>query len=197
MKSRRIFGLLTFAMIFALPLAAMAAGDAHGEHHIDWLKSVILPFINLTMFLVILVVALKKPLKNYFQNRAQELKDALEAAERAEKEAKAKLAEYGEKIKDLEKEREELFATFRKEAEAESERIVARAKERASKIKEDMERSLANELSLATNELREETIRNLVVQVSEIFENKVTDKDRNALADQAIDQLGGAGAGEM
>ncbi len=196
MKTRRTLTLLAFVLAFALPFVALASGDAHGEHHVDWLKSVILPFINLTMFLVILVVVLKKPLKNFFQNRAKDLKDALEAAERAEADAKAKLAEYGKKIKELESEREELFAKFRKEAEAESARIVARAKERAEKIKDDMERSLANELSLATNELREETIRNLVVQVSEIFENKVTDKDRNALADQAINQLG-SGAGEM
>lgn len=102
------------------------------------------------------------PVRDMMQNRQNRIKNELESAAADMESAKALKEEYEAKLKDINKEAEEILSEARKKALANENRIVSEAKEEAARI---IERA-GVEAELEKNKAADEVKREMVVLAS-------------------------------
>ncbi len=151
--------------------------------------------VNFGLMLFILGWKVVPILRNYAGNRHDNIQGSLDEAQRLHAEAKQMLAEYADKIKDVDKEVDELITGIRSDAEAERKRIIADAEKYAAAMKKDAEDRIANELQTARAELEREVIAVAIAAAEKILSEKTTPMDHKALIDTFIIDVGAASAG--
>ena len=75
-----------------------------------------------------------EPAKKVLQNRQERIKNELDEAQTSMEQANALKAEYEEKLKDVEKEKQEILSEARKNALKNESEIIEKAKEEAARI---------------------------------------------------------------
>jgi len=151
--------------------------------------SLILAAVNFTMFVGLLVIVLRKPLRDFFATRHQEVKERLAEAERMKTEAAAKYREYEEKLKALEAEANQLLEEARAEGEAEKQKIIAAAEQAAARLGTDAERRVAHEVRVAQAALRQEAVAQAVDAARQILQQQLTAEDDAGLVRATVDQV--------
>lgn len=161
-----------------------AAGDASQVESGVLLKDFLYRVLNFTLLAAGLTYFVAKPLKNALASRRegleQELKEAREAAENAEK----RFAEYDEKLTRAEEEIGQIKTNIRDEAEAEKQRIVENAENMAAKIKADSGKIAENEIEKARQILRQEAAELAVGLASDLLKKNFTREDQARLVEE-------------
>jgi F-type H+-transporting ATPase subunit b len=120
-------------------------------------------FLNLGIFVALMVYLLKKPLSEAFKAKRDAIRAELIKAEEEKQAALVKLTEAEGKLSQLETEKENVIAKAREEAEVEKKRIADHAKLEAVRIRQQAEAELVRIQSQSRAELRrfsaEESIR--------------------------------------
>jgi F-type H+-transporting ATPase subunit b len=129
----------------------------HGAAHAT-IADLFWPVVNFTLFAVVMVRALRGPLREYFRDRTERLKAALEAGARARRDAEALRAELARDLADLPSLRERMKADLRAAAEQESARLVDQGRLAAERIKADARLLAEQEARNARQTLRAEVI---------------------------------------
>lgn len=179
MKSEiRIFRMFAFIFSFILILAAGASGGSAagggGGGFTDWWRANADPylnypgfeawrFINLAIFLAVLVYLLRKPLTAAFKTRREQIRAELIRAEQERKAAEARLIETEARLARLDAEKTNVLTKAQMEAEAERRRIIEQTEFETAKLREQTENEISRTAQQARRELRrlsaEETIR--------------------------------------
>ncbi len=145
------------ALALLVPLAALA--DEIDEHHphpgIPWGK-LALSAINFALFVYVLRRALWPTLRNWLSERRAAVRTALEQAERARRDAEALRAEWQHRMDTRAGELEIMLQQARADIAVERDRILTAARATAEAITRDAERTAANELRQAREQLRAE-----------------------------------------
>ena len=137
----------------------------------------------------ILFYLLRKPVKQFFSNRTESIKNTLEDLERQKKEAQSKLEEYQQKLSALETERNKIIQDFIAEGETEKSKIIEKAHMAATKIKEEAEMAIQQEIKKAKGLLREE-VADLSAKMAEDFLKKhIKDTDHQRLIDEYLTKV--------
>jgi F-type H+-transporting ATPase subunit b len=146
-------------------------------------------WFNLGLVILVLVWVGRKPLAAFCANRTQAIRDQLEEAQAARREAESKLAEAAERMKHLQEELQEIKATGEREAQEEYRRLLAVAEKDADKIIERAKQEIEGMTRAARNELKEH-VAGLAVQLAEDkIRNEMTAEDRTRLFERFVDQL--------
>jgi F-type H+-transporting ATPase subunit b len=111
-------------------------------------------FVNLAIFLSILVYILKKPLSEGFKAKRDEIRSDLIRAEEEKKAAVAKLNAIEAKLAQLENERNEILENAKFEAEAEKGRIVQQTESDIARIRQQAASDIARLTAQKRMELR-------------------------------------------
>ena len=164
-------------------LAAEEAGNKWG----NWLT--LGRWFNLALVVLVLVLVARKPLKAFFANRTQSIREQLEEAQKARVEAEAKLAEAAERMKHLQEELQDIRAVGEKEAQEEYQRLLAAAEKDADKIVERARQEIEGMTRAAQNELKQHVAGLAVRSAEEMIRNEITDEDRYRLFGRFVDQL--------
>jgi F-type H+-transporting ATPase subunit b len=180
-------GLPAALLVWLAPAIALASA-AGGEHHIDWVYVGSL-FANFILFIILMTVLLRKPLRGYFSGRADRVAQAMNQAEEARKKAEDTLRDYEAKIDELLATRDEVLAKARHDAEAEKERIVANARLQAERLLADSEKTVAAEYENARVRLADEATRLIGDEAARLLSAAVKSADADRLADDYIDML--------
>lgn len=183
---------------------ALAEGAEHGgggEHHAqvkNWwgvgtehAESPALGLLSITFlaFLAVLVVALRKPLSIYLENRADTVKKAIDEATRAKDAAEARARDAEAKLAALGGEVKRLKADFEAQGRAEGERLEKLAHDAAARIAKDAEDTIAAESQRAQLTLRQEAARLAVELAEERIKGALTDADELRLQKSLVDEL--------
>jgi F0F1-type ATP synthase membrane subunit b/b' len=107
----------------------------HGAEHLPAISELIYPAINFILFTTLLVRALSGPIREYFRERAQRLREELAAGDRARRDAEALRAQLARELADLPATRERLKADLFATAERERDQVLAMAKQNAERIR--------------------------------------------------------------
>jgi F0F1-type ATP synthase membrane subunit b/b' len=120
-------------------------------------------FLNLAIFVGIMVYLLKKPLSAAFKAKRDAIRAELIRAEEEKQAALAKLTVAEAKLARIESEADEIAEKARREAEEEKARILREAEEEAARLRQQATSEIARKAQLVRLELRrfsaEESIR--------------------------------------
>lgn len=186
--------LVVAALVQTLVLAAAATvfGATDG-HHADsgvLLKDFLYRVLNFGVTFGLLAYFVTKPIRKGLAGRKEGVEKALQQAQFAREEAEAKFAEYDGKLNKAAAEIEEIYAGIRKEGEIEREKILANAREMATKIRTEAEKAAANEIAKARAELRREAAALAVTIAEDLLKKNVTPQDQARLVDEYMQKVG-------
>lgn len=182
----------TLVLLLVLAAAATAIG-AEGGHHADsgvLLKDFLYRVLNFGVTFGLLAYFVTKPIRKGLAGRREGVEKSLLQAQAAREEAEAKFAEYDSKLDKASAEIEEIYAGIRREGEVEREKIIANAREMASKIKAEAEKAAANEIAKARAELRREAAAMAVAIAEDLLKKSVTGQDQARLVDEYMQKVG-------
>jgi F-type H+-transporting ATPase subunit b len=94
------------------------------------------------------------------------------------------------KLRDFEVKKKEIIEQFLKEGQAEKERIIAEANERAKQIVKQAELSIQQEMQSAKERLRREVMELAAGKAQEIIAKEMTDEDQERLVSEFIERVG-------
>jgi len=163
------------------------------------------PFIFMLANFAILLWLLMKYLwpagQKMSQERHDQIKNALDEAAKLRDQAKAKLAEYEARVKDLDSEVKKIVDGIRADAEADRARILANAAAQSVQLKKEADQRIAAEIELARSQLTKEVTLAATTATEKILKEKVTADDQRGLVNTFIQNvetgtLRAAGAGD-
>jgi F-type H+-transporting ATPase subunit b len=223
--SRSLFAATALALsLFAVPALASETEttDEQGEEHaapppVNWVdfgyKSknaegeplaagdepmappFVLALVNFAIFGFIIVKMGGPKVQSYLAGRHETVKHELAEAARLRLEAENKLAEYGKRVAEVNREVDTLIAEIRADADAEKQRILDDAATQAAAMKRDAEERIASEIARARAELEREVVAAAVAAADKILRERTTPADQKALFDGFLGSLTPAGKG--
>jgi F-type H+-transporting ATPase subunit b len=152
-------------------------------------------FLNFALLLAIVLRLGRTPIQDMLRGRHLAIKEALEEAQRIHSEAEARYREYSVRLETLDQEVTRLRTEMAAAGQAERDRLVAEAKERAERLQRETEFLLGQELKQLRVDLERE-VAEAAVQAAEETLRKVTDRDdQERLAEDYLKALRGADRG--
>ena len=143
--------------ILGLGNQAMLLTESHiFELNAQLINDVIIQAIAIFILFFFLSYILFEPVKKVLENRTEKIKNDIESAAKDKEEAAAMKAEYDEKIKSIDKEREEILAAARKKAQKREAEIVEEANAEAARIVNRANQEIELEKSKVSDDMRKE-----------------------------------------
>ncbi|CAB1063984.1 hypothetical protein D1BOALGB6SA_8773 [Olavius sp. associated proteobacterium Delta 1] len=182
-----LFLLVLLSGVFSISTALGASGGEGGSK--GWVSTDTFRVINFAVLAIVLVYLLRKPLSQALSSRIKVIKDELEDLEARKDEAEKKLAEYNEKLAQLEKEAETIVEDYIKQGNEAKERILKEAESSAEKLKTQARRNIEHEFELAKLKLQEEIFETSLEKAEEIIKNKFSEDDQDRMVDEYLKKV--------
>ncbi|HDR14854.1 MAG TPA: ATP synthase F0 subunit B [Desulfobacteraceae bacterium] len=191
MKRRFCFKLSVASAAALIVLAACGAALAAGGHDSSGeLKDLLYRFINFALLVIVLVIVVKKaPLKDFFETRKKQIKKNLESLERQKEEAEKRCRELEAELAAFESERAGIIERFRAEGEAEKDRIISEAHEKARQILLQADAAVKREVKNVEARLRAELADSVAEKAEKLIAGSITDKDQDLLVNEFIERV--------
>lgn len=172
-----------------VPAMALASGGGH-EVELESGFTLLMRLVNFLLLAGLLYYFLRKPIRNFLNQRQQGVREALEEAERARAEAESRFKEMERRLGQAQKEMEELRRMLLEQGRQEKERILAHAQKEAEKIRKQAEMAAEQELKKAKSLLRREAVE-LAARIAEaILRERIDSKDHERLIRQYVESVG-------
>jgi len=142
--------------------------------------------LNFVILVGILFYFLRKPAKQFFSNRTESIKNTLEDLEKQKRETQSKLEEYQQKLSALETERNKIIQDFITEGEAEKSKIIEGAHTTATRVKEEAERAIQQEVKKAKGLLQQEVAELSAKMAEDLLKKHIKDTDQQRLVDEYL-----------
>ena len=168
-----------------LALLAASEGGGGGLTNIDrtLFVSTLVLFV---LFAAVLGRFAWKPLLEIVENREKAVREQVEGAEKARAEAGALLAEQREKLREFARERDEMIAQARKEAEQVRADLVARARADSEQVLARAKQQIEQEKSQAILDLRTMVADIAVEAAGRIVKSSLTPEAQKKLVNDTI-----------
>lgn len=148
-------------------------------------------FVNLAIFVGLLVYLVKKPLSDAFKAKREAIRAELIKAEEEKQAALAKLTSAEAKMVSIELERKAILQSAREEAEAEKANILRQTEIEIAKMREQAESEI-NRLAQQTKaELRRFSAEESVRLAEEKLRNEINADNDSRLVKASIQEIGG------
>ena len=192
--------MLAFIYSFIFILAAGGAGNKGG--FTDWWRVNADPylnipgfeawkFINLGIFVAIMVYLLKKPLSEAFKARREAIRADLIRAEEEKQAALAQLTSTEAKLAALENESAQILEKAKLEAEAEKTRILTQTEEDVNRLRRQSESETARLSQQARAELRRFSAEESIRLAEEKIRQQINSQNDARLVKANIQSIGG------
>ena len=130
------------------------------------------------------------PVRNMMQGRQDRIKSELDTAAADMAQAKALKEEYETKLREINKEAEEILGEARKKALANENKIVSEAKEEAARIIERAGREIELEKKKALDDMKQEIISIASVMAGKVVAASINTTVQDALIDETLKEMG-------
>jgi len=184
--------LIAIALVADPALASEAAHAAaeHGAHHgPDW-GYLFYHAFGLAVLLGIIGYFARTPLAAFLQDRSDEIRRRIDAAESALATARAEAAELRARVDRLATENEELVRVAAEQAEAERAASLERARQAAERIREESKRAADQEITRARRELRDEAATLATKLAGELLRQSITPDDDRRIVGEFVARIG-------
>ncbi len=190
MKKIIIFISAVVSMLFAA--AAFASEAAEGGHEGftflgDWLPRL----VNFAIIAGVVIYFMRKPIRDFFQNRSIEIAKAMKESKEARERAVAALAEMERKVKDLEAETNRLIEDAKARGEKDKQALVAEGKKMVADIHEQVKEGVEVEVEKARTALQVEAAILSVDLAEGRIKEKINSNDHERIVKEYITKVGG------
>lgn len=146
----------------------------------------------LAMFALFLLLSylLFNPARNLLKKRQDGIREQMETAAKEKEDAIQFKAEYDAKLKDVEKEAEEILSDTRKKALKKESDIVNEAKEEAARILDRANREVELEKSKVKDEVKQEIISVATVMAGKIVASSLDENKQSQLIADTLEEMG-------
>lgn len=179
-------------------LAEAAGGHTAGggfsefyEKYLNYPGFELWKFINLAIFVALLVYIVKKPLSEAFKAKREAIRSELIKAEEAKQAALAQLTAAEAKLAALDAEKASLLAKAKDEAEAEKVNIVQQTEAEIAKMREQAENEISRLAQQTKAELRRYSAEESVRLAEEKLRSKINADNDAVLVKSGIEAIGG------
>jgi F-type H+-transporting ATPase subunit b len=148
--------------------------------------------VNLGALMFLLVRFGRKPAAEGLQRRRERIMREIDEARALKKKAKDRLAGYEDDLDQLDDKRQAVIEQYEAEGEVERTRILQEMGETRDRMMADAEFRIAQESKQARTELSHDALESALTAAEELLKAKVTDGDRQRLADEYLEQIGEA-----
>lgn len=180
---------LVFTLGVLLPIAAAAQEipESHYVPGVPWQK---LTFTLINFLIFVYIISRAWPtLRNFMIERRDRVREALEKADRARREAEALRAEMQQRLDKLAGELEGMLQQARADIALERDQILAAARRTAEAIQQDAERTAENELRQAREILRAEIAQHALAIAERIAPQRLTAGDQARFVDDFVREV--------
>ena len=146
MRFRNLLILGLTLSVFLMPAFGLCAaesghhesgeGEAHGAGSKGWVATDTYRVMNFVVLTVVLIFLLRKPVSQGLKSRISGIQDQLSELEEKKKKAEAELAEYNDKLSQLDKEAEKIVAAYVKQGNEAKTKILKEAEKASQKLEE-------------------------------------------------------------
>ncbi len=184
-----------FIILFVVVSALFAFGSVwasseggHGDNS-GKVKDLIWRTMNFAVLVGALIFLLRKPLAKGLAARRQGIRDQLDDLERQKQEAGKRLADYKEKLSQLDKEVEKIVAEYIQQGEAVKAKIIEEAKSAAEKLQEQAKKNIEHEFQKARQQLTAEMGDRAVSMAEELLKKNINAEDQQRIIDEYLTKV--------
>ncbi len=182
-----LFFLVLLLGVFSISTALGASGGEGGSK--GWVATDTFRVMNFAVLVIALVFVLRKPLSRALSSRIKVIKDQLADLAARKDEAEKKLAEYNEKLAQLEKEAEKIVEDYIKQGHEAKARILQEAESSVEKLKTQARRNIDHEFEQAKLKLQDEIFETSLAKAEEIIKSKISDEDQDKIVDEYLKKV--------
>ncbi len=176
--------ILAIVALLLFPMSAAMAASGKGWVITDWFR-----VLNFTVLVVALFFILRKPVSTALSSRIDGIKKQLADLEAQKEAAEKKLADYSDKLSELEKEAEHIVADYIKQGNEAKARILKEAEASAEKLQAQARRNIEHEFDQAKKQLQAEVLEKSLAKAEEIIKEKISADDQNRLVDEYLEKV--------
>lgn len=146
----------------------------------------------IAIFFLFLIASNKlfNPVRKMMKNRQERIKNDIESAREDKESAGALKLEYEEKLKNIDKEAEQILSEARAKALKNEDQIVARAKEEAAAIIARANKEAELEKQKAADDVKKEMVVLAGVMAAKMVKVSVDTAVQNSLIDETLKEMG-------
>lgn len=146
----------------------------------------------IAIFVLFLVAShfLFNPAREFLKKRQDKIKGELDSAAKDMEDAAALKAEYEDKIKNIEKEADEILSDARKRALANENKIVAEAKEEAARIIERAKVEAELEKKKAADDVKREMVVIASMMAGKVVKASIDTNVQESLVNETLKEIG-------
>ena len=172
----------------------LLAGDGYGDY-IFGLDPILLVDAGITliaMFCMFLLLSylLFNPARNMLQKRQNGIKEQMETAAKEKADAIQFKAEYDEKLKNVDKEAEEILTETRKKALKKESDIIGEAKEEAARVIERANKEAELEKNKVKDEVKQEMIAVATAMAGKFIASSLDENKQSQLIADTLEEMG-------
>jgi len=179
-----VVGLLLFCAA-----AAQASSGESGIPHEKWMD-LLWRTLNFAGLLVILILALKKPIANGLNGRQRAIGEKFADLEAQKAEAERIYREYEAKLVKIDEEVQLIISGAVSQGEAEKARIIAEANRAAGDIQRQAEMAIQHELAEAKLRLRGEIAEQAVRMAEDLIKLNLKEADQARMVEDYLEKVG-------
>ena len=176
----------------------LIAASENEHHEANWLDSWIIPnpgiFLwTLVTFLIVLIILKAKawaPLIAALDKRESDIRESLNAAEKAREDAENITKDYEKMVQKAKKESVEIISASREAGEKVKTEIITEAKSNAKKIMTDNLDQIEREKNKVIGEIRQQVIELSVMAAEKIIGKTLEKDDHNKMIQDTIKEYG-------
>ena len=161
------------------------------DHYFNYPGFELWKFINLGIFVWVLVYLVRKPLSEAFTAKRDVIRAELIKAEEEKQQALSSLTSVEAKLVGIESEKAAILKSAREEAEAEKKRLAEQSASEAAKLKAQAEGEVSRLGSVARLQLRRFAVDESLRLAEEKLRSGVDDKTDARLIKSSIQAIGG------
>lgn len=146
----------------------------------------------ISVFVLFLLASylLFNPARELLKKRQDKIKDDIDTANKDKEDAAALKADYDAKIKDIQKQSEEILSEARKKAKANEAQIIAEAKEEANRIIKNAENEALLEKQRAYDEMKQEMISIASLMAGKVVAQSIDTTIQESLIEETLKEVG-------
>ena len=146
--------------------------------------------LSMLLLFTVLSFVLFNPVRDLLEKRRQRIVDDQESAKKEKEEAIAYKEEYNEKLKEVDKEAQEILSAARKQAKQNEAKIVAEAKEEAARIIARANVEIELEKKRALDDMKQEMITIASMMAAKVVSTSIDTKVQESLIDETLKEMG-------
>ena len=146
--------------------------------------------LSMLLLFTVLSYLLFNPVRELLEKRRQRIVDDQETAKREKQEAIVYKEEYDRKLKEVDKEAQEILSAARKKAKQNEAKIVAEAKEEAARIIARANAEVELEKKRALDDIKQEMITIASMMAEKVVSASIDTKVQESLIDETLKEMG-------